>query len=80
VPASEFVQQEPLEGQPATEPTEVWVFYDGSNTTRKVSRSPRTSVFDGSTGLAAISTWSIPTGAIPLWNVDSRSSRTVAWS
>ena len=26
-----FIQQEPLEGQPATERTEVWIFYDDSN-------------------------------------------------
>ena len=28
---SGFIQQEPLEGRPATEETEVWVFYDESN-------------------------------------------------
>jgi hypothetical protein len=27
-PASGFIQQEPLEGQPATEQTDVWVFFD----------------------------------------------------
>lgn len=30
-PASDFVQQEPKEGAPATERTEVWVFFDKSN-------------------------------------------------
>ncbi len=29
IPASGFVQQEPHEGQPATDKTEVWVLYDG---------------------------------------------------
>jgi hypothetical protein len=29
-PIGEFVQQEPREGQPATEKTEVWVAYDGA--------------------------------------------------
>jgi len=28
---SDFIQQEPLEGEPATEKTEVWLFYDGAN-------------------------------------------------
>jgi len=28
---SDFIQQEPLEGQPATERTEVWVFFDDKN-------------------------------------------------
>ena len=32
VPAvSGFIQQEPVEGEPATEPTEVWVFFDDQN-------------------------------------------------
>jgi hypothetical protein len=31
VPAGGFVQQEPLEGEPATEQTDVWVFYDREN-------------------------------------------------
>ena len=30
-PFGDFVQQEPLEGQPATEKTEVWVFFDDEN-------------------------------------------------
>ena len=30
-PASDFIQQEPQEGQPATERTEVWVFFDSKN-------------------------------------------------
>ena len=30
-PFGEFVQQEPYEGQPATEKTEVWVFFDDKN-------------------------------------------------
>ena len=30
-PASDFIQQEPKEGQPATERTEVWVFFDDKN-------------------------------------------------
>lgn len=30
-PLSDFVQQEPLEGQPATEKTEAWIFYDDAN-------------------------------------------------
>ncbi len=30
-PASDFVQQEPHEGEPATEKTEVWVFFDDRN-------------------------------------------------
>src|SRR5262245_29540853 len=30
-PASGFIQQEPKEGVPASEKTEVWVFYDDSN-------------------------------------------------
>lgn len=30
-PVSDFVQQEPLEGQPATERTEVWVFFDDAH-------------------------------------------------
>ena len=30
-PFGEFVQQEPFEGQPATEKTEVWVFFDDKN-------------------------------------------------
>ncbi len=29
--ASGFVQQEPLEGEPATEPTDVWFFFDDEN-------------------------------------------------
>ncbi len=28
---SDFIQQEPAEGEPATEQTEVWVFYDHDN-------------------------------------------------
>jgi hypothetical protein len=31
LPASDFVQQEPREGEPATEKTEVWVFFDDRN-------------------------------------------------
>ena len=31
LPASDFVQQEPHEGEPATEKTEVWVFFDDRN-------------------------------------------------
>jgi len=30
-PVSGFVQQEPREGEPASEPTEVWVFFDARN-------------------------------------------------
>jgi hypothetical protein len=30
-PFTDFVQQEPFEGQPATEKTEVWLFYDDAN-------------------------------------------------
>ena len=30
-PLGDFVQQEPLEGQPATEKTEAWIFYDDTN-------------------------------------------------
>jgi hypothetical protein len=30
-PVSDFVQQEPYEGQPATEKTDVWVFFDDQN-------------------------------------------------
>jgi len=30
-PASDFIQQEPIEGAPATDRTEVWVFYDDRN-------------------------------------------------
>ena len=30
-PFGEFVQQEPFEGQPSTEKTEVWVFFDDTN-------------------------------------------------
>ncbi|NOT43755.1 MAG: carbohydrate binding family 9 domain-containing protein [Acidobacteria bacterium] len=30
-PIGGFVQQEPFEGQPATEPTELWIFYDDQN-------------------------------------------------
>lgn len=30
-PAGDFIQQLPREGQPATEPTEVWVFFDSDN-------------------------------------------------
>jgi hypothetical protein len=30
-PAGGFVQQEPHEGSPATEPTDIWVFYDDRN-------------------------------------------------
>jgi hypothetical protein len=30
-PATEFIQQEPQEGQPATERTEAWVMFDGDN-------------------------------------------------
>jgi hypothetical protein len=30
-PASEFIQQEPYEGQPSTERTEAWVMFDGDN-------------------------------------------------
>jgi hypothetical protein len=30
-PFGEFVQQEPFEGQPSTERTEVWVFFDDKN-------------------------------------------------
>ena len=30
-PIDGFVQQEPREGEPATEPTEVWLFFDDSN-------------------------------------------------
>ncbi|MEO5742637.1 MAG: hypothetical protein ABIS29_18780, partial [Vicinamibacterales bacterium] len=32
VPAiSDFIQQEPREGEPATEKTEAWIFFDGRN-------------------------------------------------
>jgi hypothetical protein len=31
LPTSDFVQQEPLEGQPATEKSEVWIFFDDRN-------------------------------------------------
>jgi hypothetical protein len=30
-PTSGFIQQEPQQGQPATEPTDVWVFFDDKN-------------------------------------------------
>lgn len=30
-PVSDFIQQEPHEGQPATEKTDAWVFFDGKN-------------------------------------------------
>ena len=30
-PADDFVQQEPLEGEPATEKTEAWIFFDDRN-------------------------------------------------
>ncbi len=30
-PASDFIQQEPLEGRPATDTTEVWVLFDNKN-------------------------------------------------
>ena len=30
-PASDFIQQEPKEGEPATERTEAWVFFDEKN-------------------------------------------------
>jgi hypothetical protein len=30
-PIDGFIQQEPLDGQPATEQTEVWIFYDAQN-------------------------------------------------
>ena len=30
-PFGEFVQQEPFEGKPATEKTEIWVFFDDKN-------------------------------------------------
>ena len=30
-PAANFIQQEPLEGEPATEDTDVWVFFDNRN-------------------------------------------------
>ncbi|MEW6323614.1 MAG: DUF5916 domain-containing protein, partial [Acidobacteriota bacterium] len=30
-PVSDFIQQEPFEGRPATEKTDVWVFYDANN-------------------------------------------------
>jgi hypothetical protein len=31
LPVSDFIQQEPREGEPATEKTEAWVFFDGEN-------------------------------------------------
>ena len=30
-PYADFVQQEPHEGEPATDKTEVWVFFDDKN-------------------------------------------------
>src|ERR1700752_2111742 len=30
-PMSDFIQQEPAEGQPASDKTEIWVFYDDKN-------------------------------------------------
>lgn len=30
-PVTDFIQQEPLQGQPSTERTEVWIFYDDAN-------------------------------------------------
>ena len=30
-PISDFIQQEPHEGQPATEKTEAWIFFDDAN-------------------------------------------------